>query len=67
MKSKETLNKVKALLGLEINLEERSLENGTRFESEAFESGREVFIISPFPQESIYLMTECYWLYQRMV
>ena len=46
MNSKETLNKVKTLLGLEIKLEERKLENGTRFESEVFEKGREVFIVT---------------------
>lgn len=56
MNSKETLNKVKTLLGLEVKLEERALENGTRFEADAFESGREVFIITdederiPVPQ-----------------
>ena len=37
MNSKETLNKVKTLLGLEVQLEERKLENGTRFESDSFE------------------------------
>ena len=46
MKSKETLNKVKALLGLDVKLEERKLENGTRFEADAFEKGKEVFIIT---------------------
>ena len=46
MKSKETLNKVKALLGLEVKLEERMLENGTRFEADAFEAGKEVFIVT---------------------
>ena len=46
MNSKETLNKVKTLLGLEVQLEERKLENGTRFEAEAFEKGREVFIVT---------------------
>lgn len=46
MNSKETLNKVKTLLGLEIKLEERKLENGTRFESEVFEKGKEVFIVT---------------------
>lgn len=46
MNAKETLNKVKTLLGLEVQLEERVLENGTRFEAEAFESGREVFIVT---------------------
>jgi len=46
MKSKETLNKVKALLGLDVKLEERKLENGTRFEADAFEAGKEVFIVT---------------------
>ena len=46
MNSKETLNKVKTLLGLEVKLEERKLENGTRFEADAFEKGKEVFIVT---------------------
>ena len=46
MNSKETLNKVKTLLGLEVQLEERKLENGTRFEADAFEKGKEVFIVT---------------------
>jgi len=46
MNAKDTLDKVKTLLGIEVQLEERLLENGTRFEADAFESGREVFIIS---------------------
>ncbi len=46
MNSKETLNKVKTLLGLEVQLEERKLENGTRFEADAFEKGKEIFIIT---------------------
>ena len=46
MNSKETLNKVKTLLGLEVQLEERMLENGTRFEADSFESGKEIFIIT---------------------
>jgi len=56
MNSKETLNKVKTLLGLEVKLEERKLENGTRFEAQAFESGEEIFIVTdedqriPVPQ-----------------
>ena len=32
MKSTDKLKKVRALLGLEVKLEERMLENGTRFE-----------------------------------
>tara|TARA_R110000822_G_scaffold105383_3_gene232991 strand:- start:507 stop:1088 length:582 start_codon:yes stop_codon:yes gene_type:complete len=46
MNSKETLLKVKTLLGLEVQLEERKLENGTRFEADSFEAGKEVFIIT---------------------
>jgi|TARA_R110000744_G_scaffold149643_1_gene262830 hypothetical protein len=46
MNSKETLNKVKTLLGLEIKLEERRLENGTRFEADSFEAGKEIFIVT---------------------
>ena len=46
MNSKETLNKVKTLLGLEVQLEERKLENGTRFEADSFEKGKEIFIIT---------------------
>ena len=46
MNSKETLKKVKTLLGLEVQLEERMLENGTRFEADSFEAGKEVFIIT---------------------
>ena len=46
MKSTDKLNKVRALLGLEVQLEERMLENGTRFEADAFEAGREVFIVT---------------------
>ena len=46
MNSKETLNKVKTLLGLEVKLEERMLENGTRFEADSFEAGKEIFIVT---------------------
>ena len=46
MNSKETLNKVKTLLGLEVQLEERKLENGTRFEADSFEAGKEIFIVT---------------------
>jgi len=44
MDAKETLNKVRALLGLDIILEEKLLENGTKFVAEKFEGGNEVFI-----------------------
>ena len=46
MKSTDKLKKVRALLGLEVKLEERMLENGTRFESDAFIAGKEVFIVT---------------------
>lgn len=46
MKSTDKLKKVRALLGLEVKLEERKLENGTRFEADVFEAGREVFIVT---------------------
>ena len=46
MKSTDKLNKVRALLGLEVKLEERKLENGTRFEADSFEAGKEVFIVT---------------------
>tara|TARA_R100000541_G_scaffold12165_2_gene20512 strand:- start:140 stop:739 length:600 start_codon:yes stop_codon:yes gene_type:complete len=46
MKAESTLNKVKVLLGIEVKLEEMKLENGTRFEADKFEKGKEVFIVS---------------------
>ena len=47
MKAQELLSQIKNLLGMEnINLEKLSLENGTVLEAEAFESGKEVFILS---------------------
>ena len=46
MKSTDKLKKVRALLGLEVQLEERKLENGTRFEADSFEAGKEVFIVT---------------------
>ena len=46
MNSKETLNKVKTLLGLEVQREERLRENGTRFEADEFSKGKEVFIVT---------------------
>tara|TARA_R110000796_G_scaffold79290_1_gene176347 strand:- start:850 stop:1401 length:552 start_codon:yes stop_codon:yes gene_type:complete len=46
MKSTDKLKKVRALLGLEVKLEERKLENGTRFEADSFEAGKEVFIVT---------------------
>lgn len=45
MKSKETLNKIKTFLGMEIKFEQMILKDGAILEAESFESGSEVFII----------------------
>lgn len=45
MKSKNTLNKIKTLLGMEINFETMELKDGAILEAESFETGSEVFII----------------------
>ena len=46
MKSTEMLNQIKTLLNIEVKLEEMKLENGTRVESESFEKGKEIFIVT---------------------
>lgn len=46
MKSIEMLNQIKTLLNIEVRLEERKLENGTRVEAESFEKGKEIFILT---------------------
>ena len=46
MKAKDQLNKVRALLGLEVKLEQMKLDNGAVFEAEVFEAGAEVFVIA---------------------
>jgi len=46
MNSTETLNKVRTLLGLDVKLEDRLLENGTRLVAEQFAAGNEVFIMA---------------------
>lgn len=38
------INKIRTLLDIQVNLEERKLENGTVVEAESFEQGKEVFI-----------------------
>ena len=40
------INKIKTLLNIEVKLEEQKLENGTRVESESFEKGKEIFILT---------------------
>ena len=46
MKEKSIINQVKTLLGMEVNLETMTLENGTVLEAETFEAGNEVFIVN---------------------
>ena len=46
MKSTEMLKQIKTLLNIEVKLEEQKLENGTRVESESFEKGKEIFILT---------------------
>ena len=46
MKSTEIINQIKTLLNIEVKLEEQKLENGTRIESESFEKGKEIFILT---------------------
>lgn len=46
MNSKQTLNKVKTLLGLEVKLEQMKLDNGVILEAEVFEAGNEIFIVN---------------------
>lgn len=40
------LNEIKTLLNIEVKLEEMKLENGTVVSAEAFEKGKEIFIIT---------------------
>ena len=40
------LNEIKTLLNIEVKLEEQKLENGTVVSAEAFEKGKEVFIVT---------------------
>jgi len=44
--AQETLKKVKAVLGLEIKMEQLKLENGTLLEADKFEAGESVFIVT---------------------
>lgn len=46
MKATETLNKVRAMLGIQVKFEQAKLENGTILESEAFAQGDEVFVVN---------------------
>ena len=52
MKENTILNKVRELLGIEIELEQRKLEDGTTvIEAEAFEAGADVFIVTEDEQK----------------
>ena len=43
---KSVINQIKTLLGMEIHLEQMTLENGTVIEAESFEAGEAVFIVT---------------------
>ena len=52
MKENKILNKVRTLLGMEINLEQRKLEDGqTTVEAESFEKGEEIMIVTEDDQK----------------
>ena len=46
MNATSKINKIRTLLGLDVVLETKKLENGTTFESESFEAGSDVFILT---------------------
>ena len=46
MNTKETLNKVRTLLGIEVKLEQMTLDSGAVLEAESVEAGQEVFVVS---------------------
>lgn len=46
MEAKTMLNSIKQVLGMEVKLEQQTLENGTIIEADSFEVGQEVFIIT---------------------
>ena len=46
MNTKETLNKVRTLLGIEVKLEQMKLDNGAILEAEIFEVGAEIFVVA---------------------
>ena len=46
MNTKETLNKVRVLLGIEVKLEQMTLDNGAVLEAEVFEAGAEIFVVA---------------------
>jgi len=46
MKANDMLIEIKTLLNIEVKLEEQKLENGTVVSAEAFEKGKEIFIVT---------------------
>ena len=46
MNTKEQLNKVRTLLGIEVKFEQMKLENGAVLEAEVFEAGAEIFVVA---------------------
>lgn len=46
MKDKSIINQIRTLLGLEVKLEQMTLENGTVIEADSFEAGQAVFIVT---------------------
>jgi|TARA_R100001460_G_scaffold28282_1_gene56673 hypothetical protein len=46
MKANDMLNQIRTLLDIQVKLETMKLENGTDIEAEAFEKGKEVFILT---------------------
>ena len=46
MNTKETLNKVRTLLGIEVKFETMKLGNGAVLEAEVFEAGAEIFVVA---------------------
>jgi hypothetical protein len=46
MKANEMLNEIKTLLNIDVKLMEEKLENGTVVSAEAFEKGKEIFIVT---------------------
>ncbi len=46
MSERNTLAKIKAVLGMELKLEQMTLDNGAILEAEVFEAGQEVFIVT---------------------
>jgi len=53
MNTKETLNKVRTLLGIEVKFEQMKLDNGAIFEAEVFEVGAEVFVVADEERVSV--------------